>query len=153
MLLTNREGGSNMFRVTFNPGRDFRHLRRDINRLVSDILGAEPEWEGGFWRPPVDRVETNTAYIVNVELPGIKKEAIKINVHNNTLTISGDKKQGDENKNHYQSECYYGPFQRSITIPGEFDAEKITAKYQNGVLQIILPKKEEGRTKEIKIET
>ena len=80
----------------FHPRRDLRNLRRNIHQVVNDFLENESEWEGGSWQPVVDMVETDDAYIVAAELPGMKKEDIKINVHDKTLRLSGERKPFSE---------------------------------------------------------
>jgi len=142
-----------MYRGMFyQPWRDLRNFRGDIHRLVNDLLGNVPEWEGSDWQPAVELVETEDAYLVAAELPGVEKDDIKINVTENNLQLSGEKKPLRDEKNHLRSECFYGPFRRSIPIPGEINQEKITAKHENGILQVTLPKKEKSKAKEIKIE-
>jgi HSP20 family protein len=141
-----------MYKGAFHPWHDLRNLKHDIHRVVNEFLGSEPEWEGGYWRPGVDVVETDDAYIVAAELPGMKKEDIKINVQEATLTISGEREPFSDDKNQLRSEFCYGPFRRSIPIPGEVNRDQIAAKYENGILQVTLPKKEQSKAKEIKIE-
>ena len=136
----------------YQPWRDLRNLKRDIHQVVNDFLGNEPEWEAGYWQPPVDMVESDDAYFVAAELPGMKKEDIKINFHENTLRLSGERNPFSEEKNKVRSEFWHGPFSRSIDIPGKINHEKITAKYENGILQVTLQKKEESKAKEIKID-
>jgi len=140
-----------MYKRDFNPWHDLRNLRRDFNRFVNAFFGNEPEWEGSYWRPAIDITETDDAFVVAAELPGMKREEIKINVRENTLYLSGEKKPFREEKNHFRSECCYGPFKRSINIPGEINQDNITAKYENGILKVTLPKKQESTAREIKI--
>lgn len=136
----------------YHPWRDLRNLRRDIQEVVHDLMGNESEWARGSWQPAVDMVETDDAFIVAAELPGMKKEDIKINVQDTTLRLSGARKPFSEEQSKVRSELWYGPFSRSISIPGEINRDKITAKYQDGILQVTLPRKTESRAKEIKIE-
>jgi HSP20 family protein len=136
----------------YHPWRDVRNLKRDIHQVVNDFLGNEPEWEGGYWQPAVDMVEIEDAYIIAAELPGVEKDEIKINVNENNLQLNGERKPFRDAKDRLRSECYYGPFKRSINIPGEVNREKIIAKYENGILEVTLPKKEKSKAKEIKIE-
>jgi HSP20 family protein len=142
-----------MYKGTFyHPWRDLRNLKKDIHRVVNDFLGNEPEWESGYWQPAVDMVETSDAYIVAAELPGMNKDEIKINLHENNLQLSGERKPFTDGKNQLRSECWYGPFRRSIDMPSDITRDKISAKYENGVLQVTLPKEEKSKAKEIKIE-
>lgn len=136
----------------YHPWRDLSNLRKDIHRVVNEFLGNEPEWEGGYWQPAVDIVETEDAYMVAAELPGMKKEDIKINIHENTLRLSGERKPFPEEKDKFRSEFWHGPFSRSINIPDEINREKVIAKYENGILQVTLPRQEKSKAKEVKIE-
>lgn len=138
--------------VFYHPWQDLRNLRKDIHRVVNDVLGNEPEWAGGYWQPPIDVVETEDSYLVAAELPGVNKEDVIINIHGNTLRLSGEKKLSSEKNHRLRSEFWQGPFRRSIDLPGEIDREKIVAKYENGILIVTLPKMEESRSNEIKIE-
>ena len=142
-----------MYKGTFyHSWRDLRSLKKDIHRAVNDFLGNEPEWEGDYWQPPVDMLETDDAYIVAAELPGMKKEEIKINLHQKSLQLSGEKQPFSGDKRKLRSECWYGPFRRSIDLPGDINQDKISAKYENGILQVTLPREEKSKAKEIKIE-
>jgi len=136
----------------YHPWRDLRNLKKDIHRVVNDVLGSEPEGEGKYWQPPIDVVETDDAFMVAVELPGMNKEDIKINIHENTLYLNGEKKAVTEDSQRLRSEFWYGPFRRTINLPGEINREKIMARYENGILQVTLAKIEKSGAKEIKIE-
>jgi len=136
----------------YNPRCDLRNLRKDIHRVVNDVLENESEWEGNYWQPPIDVVESDNAFIVAVELPGLNKEDIKINIHENAITINGEKKPVTEENQRLHSEFWYRPFRRTINLPGEINREKISARYENGILQVTLPKMEKSTAKEIKID-
>ncbi len=136
----------------FYPWQDLRNLRKEVHRVVKDFLKNEPDWETGYWQPSVDLVETDESFVVVVEIPGVKREEIKISMNENNLRISGERKPLHDPKHHLRSECYYGPFRRSIRIPDEVNKEGITAKYENGLLEITLPKQKKTSAQEIKIE-
>jgi len=82
----------------------------------------------------------------------MKKGDIKINVQDKHLRLSGERKPLSEEQSKLRSEFWYGPFRRTINIPGEINQDNISAKYENGILQVMLPKKEESKVTEIKIE-
>jgi HSP20 family protein len=94
------------------------------------------------WLPSIDVLEKDGKFVVKAELPGMKLEDINISVDGDMLNIKGEKKTEKEVKeeNYYQSECTYGSFSRSIQIPASVDASKITAEYEDGVLEIAIPK-------------
>lgn len=102
---------------------------------------------------PVDVVENNEAYVIKAELPGISKNDVKITLHENVLTIKGEKKQEKEEKdrNFHRVERSYGSFERSFTLPSGVKDDKIEAAYKDGILTITLPKAEEAKPKEIEV--
>jgi HSP20 family protein len=119
----------------------------------------EGEREGALtaFTPSVNTREGEYAYHVEVDLPGVKKEDINVNVQDNVLTISGERKSKEEVKeeNYYKVESQYGKFERSFTLPENVDAEDIHAESQDGVLEVVIPKlkvakKEEPKKIEIK---
>jgi len=123
-----------------------------FDRFFGNITSMEPAKKG--WVPTVDIAETNDAIVVNAEIPGIEPENIGISLSGDILTIEGEKKQKNEEKEekYYRMERNYGNFSRSVRIPVEIQSEKINAKYKNGTLKITLPKKEEAKPREIKVE-
>lgn len=132
----------------------FGPLQREFNRLF-DELGAN--WETFTetrLAPSMDVADTKDGLEVSVELPGLKREDIKIAVDGDMLTISGEKKSEKETKeNHYRVvERTYGEFSRSIYLPRSVDASKITANMTDGVLKITAPKRPEAQTKTIEIQ-
>jgi HSP20 family protein len=132
----------------------FNQIQRRMNRLFEDFLQPEEE-EGQIvnWAPRVDVTEHDDRYEVVVELPGLGKEEVKLELHNNILTISGEKKSESEKKerNLFVCERLFGSFRRSFQFPTQINQEKIDADFQNGVLTIKLPKVEEAKPKSIEI--
>lgn len=108
----------------------------------------------GKWSPDVDIYETKDSIIVKADLPGIQKDKVKVEVKDNVLTIRGERKEEKEinGNNVYRVERQYGEFYRSFSLPGKVDASKIKAKYKDGILEVTLPKPEEAKGKEIKVE-
>lgn len=106
------------------------------------------------WAPRADIHETDKEVLIDLELPGIKKEEIKIEVKSNILTVSGERKQERKTDTPEGSriERHYGKFERFFTLPETVSEDKITAAYANGVLTLILPKTEKAIPKEIKVE-
>jgi HSP20 family protein len=108
----------------------------------------------GEWRPLMDVFETKDSVVVKLEVPGIKQEDVQISVEDNTLTVSGERKHEAEvnEEGYHRMERAHGSFQRSVLLPPTVDADRAKATYQNGVLEIQLPKKEEAKPKTIKVE-
>jgi len=133
----------------------FTELLREFSRPFEGTLPAQTREtaEGIIWAPRVDLSETEDAYIIRMDLPGVNKEDISINYQDGTLTVSGERKleQKEEGENFYHVERVYGRFVRSFTFPKDIDADKIQAKYENGVLIITVPKAEANKPKTIKI--
>lgn len=101
----------------------------------------------------VDIAEHNDYYEVTVDIPGVQKDDIKVTLEDRTLTISGEKKFENEEKKdaYHRIERRYGRFERSFTLPSSTKTEKIDAKYNNGVLTLIVPKKEEAKQRTIEV--
>ena len=108
----------------------------------------------GFWAPLLDLEETRDEVIVQAELPGLKKEEIKLQVEGDLLVLSGERKAESESKEKtvHRLERVYGQFQRVVQLPAEVDGGRATAAYEAGVLTVRLPKREEAKPKEIAIE-
>ena len=105
------------------------------------------------WEPNTNILETADNYKVSVELPGVKKEDVKITVLENTLAVKGEKKREEEidEKYYYRNERNFGTFERKIQFTSEVDVKKIAALYKDGILTIEVGKKEESKPKEISI--
>jgi HSP20 family protein len=102
--------------------------------------------------PAVNVAESDKDFTIEVSVPGFKKEDFNIRLDNDVLTISGEHKTEDEekNKNYTRKEFHYSSFERSFTLPESVNTDAIDAKYENGILNIILPKKEEAQVKPAK---
>jgi HSP20 family protein len=129
-----------------SPFRGFWDMQNEMNRLFNEMLGAttprgtgQRQLEGlTEWAPAIDVVTKNGDLIVRAELPRVKPEDVDITLHDNVLTISGDRKaeQEVERGGYYLRERRYGSFSRSLTLPQGTDQSKINARYENGVLEV-----------------
>lgn len=131
-----------MFLTKFDPFKQLRDLEKDFY-TVSKNEGVNA------FVPVVNTREGEFAYHVDVDLPGVKKEDIKVDINKNILTISGERKTKDEIKqeDYYKVETYFGKFSRSFTLPENADIENIEAKSDNGVLEVVIPKLKDDITK------
>lgn len=131
-----------MFLTKFDPFKQLRDLEKDFY-TVSKNEGVSA------FVPVVNTREGEFAYHVDVDLPGVKKEDIKVDINKNILTISGERKTKDEIKqeDYYKIETYFGKFSRSFTLPENADVENIEAKSDNGVLEVVIPKLKDDITK------
>jgi len=105
--------------------------------------------------PPVDVMENDNNIMVQVELPGVREEDVEVRIENNMLTISGERRLENEEQrdNFLRVERAYGRFYRSFTLPSNIDPENVSATFDNGILKITIPKREESKPKQIKIES
>lgn len=136
-----------------NAQDPFTALRDEFNRLFAAPL-FEPSLDAFHgWSPAVDIHEDKDSFIVQSELPGLKKEQIDISLHENVLTISGERKteSNQESANVSRSERYFGKFQRSVTLPKAVDPSKVKASYQDGLLTVTLSKAEGAKPRQIEI--
>jgi len=140
----------------WDPWRDLMAMHTELNRLFERTFS--PEQQGvrpAGWTPAVDMFEKDNAIVVHAELPGIKAEDIDISIVENNLLIKGERKLKEEIKeeNYYRLEQSYGSFERAIQLPVKVNADDVSADFNNGVLEINLPKAEEVKPKQIKVRT
>lgn len=143
-------------RARLTPWDAFADMDAEFNRMFRGFGSRESSRESSRerqWLPAMDVSETDDAYIVEADVPGISKEDIAIEVVGNVVTIKGERKHeaGEEEKGYRRVERNYGSFERSFKVPDGFDAEAIEAKFENGVLSVTLPKREETKPRAIKI--
>lgn len=125
----------------------FGGLQKEMNRLFSDFftdLETRPlgQWVGGRLVPSMDIAETDKAFEVTAELPGMDDKDVEVSVVDGMLTIRGEKKDEteDKQKNYHRIERSYGSFQRTLSIPANVDEEGISADFKKGVLTVTMPK-------------
>ena len=142
--------------VQWRPFREVTRLRNEMDRLWDEYFGPgrrafQPLEE--TWLPAVDVAETGDKVTVKAEIPGMEAKDIEISMVGDTLTIKGEKKAEREEKdeNYHMVERSYGSFSRAMKLPVAVDADKVEATYKNGVLTVVLPKKEEVKPKAIEI--
>ena len=138
----------------FNSSADMEHR---MNHLLDSLFTNGTLNDDGVvsarFVPATDIAELNDHYLVTVDLPGLKKDDIKITLEDKTLTISGEKKFENEEKkdSYHRVERGYGRFERSFTLPQSVRTEKIDAKYKDGVLSLTVPKTEEAKQRTIEV--
>ena len=135
----------------YNPFAELEELREQFSKLLN-VQESKPS--DIAFIPTVNTREADDAYYIEVDLPGVAKDDINIDVDDNTLTISGVRKVKEEHKedNFYKVESVYGKFERSFSLPEDVDSDKIEAKHNNGVLEIKIPKVEKVEKAPKKIE-
>lgn len=142
--------------VRYDPFRDLRTLQEEVNRLFSTNLTRSFDDEGigrGAWAPSVDIYENKDQIVLEAELPGMKQEEFDLSIENNVITLRGERKfeKTDETDNYHRVERSYGSFTRSFTLPQTVSAEGATAEYNNGVLRVTLPKREDTKARRIEV--
>jgi HSP20 family protein len=145
-----------MVHVKWEPFRDLMAMQDRMTRLFDETLSRiwKEELPRGVWSPPVDILERENEVILKVDLPEMNQSDVDIKVEENTLIIRGERKFIKETPagNYLQIERPYGTFQRIFAVPRVVDQEKIKAAYKDGVLRIVLPKKETVHPQQIVVE-
>lgn len=146
--------------VKWDPFRELEDMSARLNRIFSRAPArAESDNEMltvADWSPSVDISETDVAYVIKGEIPGVKKEDVRVTLQNGMLTIQGERKQEKEEKGkkYHRIECSYGSFMRSFRVPDDADENKVKAEFKDGILNITLSKSEKakGKNKAIDVE-
>ncbi|HJX14229.1 MAG TPA: Hsp20/alpha crystallin family protein [Candidatus Deferrimicrobiaceae bacterium] len=141
-----------------DPFRDLSVIQERMNQIFEDALarsrGREEGLRTGMWTPSVDIYENNDSVVVKAELPGVERDQISVEVKDGILTLRGERKFEKEVKeeSYHRIERSYGNFQRSFSLPVSVEQDKVTARFKDGVLEVILPKKEQARPKQIQVD-
>ena len=142
----------------WDPFRDLLSIQEEMNQLFNRAYGQPSQGQSGestgrLWAPALDISERKDAYVVTVELPGLKPEDLDITMEDGLLTIQGERQFTSESSEQqlHRVERRYGAFRRSITLPSQVKADAIEASFDNGVLQITVPKAEEAKPKRIEV--
>jgi HSP20 family protein len=136
----------------WNPRQEFNALSNQLNRLFDETL-VPTNWEGLTRFPAAELTEADDAIHLKLEVPGLEAKDIDIQVTENAVSISGERKSETktEEKGYTRSEFQYGKFQRVIPLPTHIQNTKVTAEYKDGILNLTLPKKEEAKNTVIKV--
>jgi HSP20 family protein len=153
-----------MLRTQWDPFQDLRNtqderIRYQMDSLFAHALGLHGQRQGTAvdstpaWAPALDIAERKDAYLVSVELPGVKLDDLKITLDDGLLTIQGERYFTDDTaeQQFHRVERAYGAFRRSITLPAHVMADAVEASFEDGVLQILVPKAEEAKPTRIEV--
>jgi HSP20 family protein len=159
-----KEGGQMATMMRWDPFQDLRDAQEEMAQMtqmspmLAHALGLHGQPQGSgratAWAPALDISERKDAYLVMVELPGVEADDLEITMEDGLLTIQGERQFTSESSSEEQFhriERRYGAFRRSITLPAQVQAEQIEASFDNGVLQIVVPKMEEATPKRIQV--
>jgi HSP20 family protein len=141
--------------VRYNPIRNLTRWNQDIDSMFDSFFGEKNLFarDSGSFMPRVDIVDEKDTVRLEIEMPGMNKEDIKVTVENGVLIISGERtrKSDEKDANYVRCERCYGTFSRSFTLGDDIDSEHISADYKNGILYLTLPKTEKSKPKEIMV--
>jgi HSP20 family protein len=147
--------------VRWDPVREIDSLQGEMNRLFSTFFDTPTSRAGNGgttaisrrWIPAMDLVETDEHFVLKADLPGISENDVNIEVENNVLTVSGERKTEHEEKHegYYRLERATGAFARSLTLPEGIDAEAVGATFDNGVLEVRIPKPVQAQPRKVQI--
>ena len=158
-----KEGDQMATRTRWDPFQDLRDAQEEMaqmtqmSQMLARALGLQGQPQGSdratAWAPALDISERKDAYLVTVELPGVEAEDLEITLEDGLLTIQGERHVAHDSSEQqfHRVERRYGAFRRSITLPAQVQAEQIEASFDNGVLQIVVPKMEEATPKRIQV--
>ena len=139
--------------VRFDPGREVDSLQSEVNRVFDAFFGGGGGSARRRWVPAMDLAETDDHLILRADLPGLTKDDVEIEVKDGVLSVSGERKAENEERSgdFYRVERTFGRFSRSLTLPTGIDASQIGAEFENGVLEVKIPKPAERKPQRIEI--
>jgi HSP20 family protein len=142
--------------VRWEPLRELASIQNEMNRLFGTVFDAPSPSNGNTlrrWMPAMDLVETEEQFVLRADLPGLAEGDVSIEVEDNVLTVSGERKAEHETtkEGYHRVERAFGSFARSLTLPEGVDAEAVTANFDRGVLEIRIPKPEQRKPRKISI--
>ena len=140
--------------VRTHPFQDVAFSQRRLNHFLNQAFAAQSETFG--FAPAVDiRSDADDALLIEIDLPGVPKDAVSVNIENRTLTIKGERKrevvEKDKEGKIQRTERAFGAFARAFTLPESADVTKVTADYKDGVLTIAIPRAEESKPRAIEV--
>jgi HSP20 family protein len=147
--------------IRFHPfaqdlSRDLTDIQTQMNRLFDNFVGQPPSsgMVERVWAPAADMYETKNEVVIAAELPGLSEKDIHLSITGDLLTIRGERQWGGEvqDASHYRRERWFGKFERTFSLPMPVESGQVKATYRDGVLTVKLPKAEEIKSKDIKIE-
>jgi HSP20 family protein len=144
--------------VRWEPVRELSSLQNDMNRLFNTFFDTSTAGNGATsprrWVPAMDLVETDDHFVLKADLPGLTEQDVHIDVEDDVLTVSGERKSEHEDKRegYVRVERSYGAFRRSLTLPDGVEPEAVTASFDRGVLEIRIPKPEQRKPRRVAIQ-
>jgi HSP20 family protein len=144
--------------IRWEPVAELNTIQNEMNRLFNTFFDpSAPTGRGNVttrrWLPPMDLVETPDHYVLRADLPGLSERHVNVQLEDNVLTISGERKaeHEDQHEGYYRLERAFGAFSRSLTLPDGVDPDGVQAHFDRGVLEIRVPKPEQKKPKTVQI--
>ncbi len=139
--------------VRWDPIRELDSLQGDMNRLFDRFFEGRTDRTSRRWIPAMDLVETDDHLVLRGDLPGMTEDDVNIEIKDNVLTVSGERKAEHEDKGegYHRVERSFGSFSRSLSLPQGIDPDKIEANFANGVLEVRVPKPAEAKPTRVQI--
>jgi HSP20 family protein len=139
--------------VRFDPVRELDSLQGDMNRLFDRFFDGRGPNGSRRWIPAMDLVETEDALVLRGDLPGMSRDDVEIEIKDNVLTVSGERRADNEEKGegYHRVERSFGSFSRSLSLPRGIDPDRVDAEFENGVLEVRIPKPAEAQPTRVEI--
>ncbi len=144
--------------IRWEPVRELSSIQNEMNRLFNTFFDTPQQGNGGGsalrrWVPAMDLVETSDEFVLRADLPGLSENDVNIELEDNVLTVSGERKSEHEERKegYYRVERASGSFSRSLTLPEGIDPESVKATFDRGVLEVRIPKPEERKPRKVAI--
>jgi HSP20 family protein len=141
--------------VRWEPLRELSSLQNEMNRLFNSAFEPQSATGGALrrWMPAMDLVETDESFVLRADLPGMAQDDVKIELEDNVLTVSGERRAEHEvaKEGYHRVERAFGSFSRALTLPKGIDGERIVASFDRGVLEVRIPKPEVAKPRRISI--
>lgn len=144
--------------IRWEPARELQSIQSEMNRLFNTFFEPSAGGNGGGaplrrWSPAMDLVETDDHFVLRADLPGVSEDDVKIELEDNVLTLSGERKAAhqESKEGYYRVERAYGSFSRTLTLPEGVNADSISANFDRGVLEVRIPKPEQRKPRKVEI--
>jgi HSP20 family protein len=134
-----------------DPIGELERMRRELSRLFADEAENTGLFDRSAEAPAVDMVEQTDGFVIYVDLPGVDKKDLELNVENNVLSLKGEKKEVKDSRLFFRKESWTGTFRRTIGLPQAADPEKVKAELKDGVLTVAIAKREELKPRQIAV--
>jgi len=143
--------------IRWEPARELQSIQQEMNRLFGTFFDSPAGGNGGRlgrWIPAMDLVEEGDHYVLRADLPGLNEDDVKVELEDNVLTISGERRSEHEDKKegYYRIERASGSFSRSLTLPEGVDSDSVHANFDKGVLEVSIPKPEQRKPRKLQIQ-